>query len=494
MSERLYEKSGETCHCGDDGRSQSLRSTEAAQAVRSAESKAVPREGRQEGGSVKDTAKQAQAAAVSERAKQAADPLGWSWVEASVWTERMLSALGNGVKGGKWFSLMDKVTRPTTLTAAWRKVSRNSGAAGVDRQSIERFAMESDEYLSELSCSLDERRYQPQPVRRVEIPKGDGKTRPLGIPTVKDRIVQTALKFVLEPIFEAQFREGSRGFRPKRGCKDALREVDRLLKEGTTFVVDADLQSYFDSIQHDRLMQRVEERISDGAVMELVRNFLKQDIMQEGERWTPTGGTPQGAVISPLLANIYLHPLDVLIEESGYRMVRYADDFVILCSSREEAAMALEKVRTWVQENGLTLHPGKTHVGDCRQPGEGFEFLGYRFEAGRRHVRKKSLQRLKDRIREKTRRTRGDSLARIVSDLNPMLKGWFAYFKHAHERTFSTVDAQIRRRLRALLRKQEKRPGFGRCYADHQRWPNAFFAEAGLFAMHTAWLNARQSR
>jgi RNA-directed DNA polymerase len=267
-----------------------------------------------------------------------------------------------------------------------------------------------------------------------------------------------------------------------------------LLKEGYTYVVDADLQSYFDTIPHERLMQRMEDSISDGAVLELIGNFLKQDIMQDGQRWTPTGGTPQGAVISPLLSNVYLHPLDVLMEEGGYRMVRYADDFVILCRSMEEATAVLEEVRIWVQENGLTLHPDKTHVGDCRQPGEGFAFLGYRFEAGRRDVRKKSLQRLKERIREKTRRTRGDSLACVVSDLNPMLKGWFAYFKHAYERTFSALDAQIRRRLRAMLRKQDKRPGFGRCRADHLRRPNAFFAGAGLFAMHTDWLNARQSR
>ena len=430
------------------------------------------------------------------RAKQVAETQdrNWSWVEASIWTERMLSALGNGVKGNKWFSLVDKVIRPATLQAAWHKVAANGGAAGVDRQSIERFAAKSDDYLNELSQALKERSYQPQAVRRVEIPKGDGKTRPLGIPTVKDRIVQTALKLVMEPIFEAEFREGSYGFRPGRSCKDALREVDKLLKEGYTHVVDADLQSYFDSIPHQRLMQRVEAHISDGAVLALIERFLKQDIMQEGRRWRPMGGTPQGAVISPLLANLYLHPLDVLMEDGGYRMVRYADDFVILCRSRETATAALEKVRTWVAENGLTLHPDKTHIGDCLQAGEGFEFLGYRFEAGRRSVRKKSLQRLKERIREKTRRTRGDSLARIVKDLNPMLKGWFAYFKHAHERTFSTLDAQIRRRLRALLRKQEKRPGFGRCHDDHRRWPNAYFAGAGLFAMHPVWLNARQSR
>jgi len=454
------------------------------------------REGRQEGGYVKDGKPQARAPRVPSGAKQGADitERSWAWVEATVWTERMLSALANGVKGGKWFSLMDKAIRPETLMAAWQKVAGNGGAAGVDRQSIDRFAARSTAYLSELAQALKERRYEPHPVRRVDIPKGDGKTRPLGIPTVKDRVVQTALKFVLEPVFEAQFRTGSYGFRPGRGCKDALREVDGLLKEGYTFVVDADLQSYFDTIPRDRLMQRVEEQISDGAVLELIDKFLRQDVMQDGKRWTPTGGTPQGAVISPLLANVYLHPLDVLMEERGYRMVRYADDFVILCRSQEEAMAALELVRQWVGENGLTLHPEKTHVGNCLQEGAGFSFLGYRFEAGRRHVRDKSLQRLKERIRNKTRRTRGDSLACIVADLNPMLKGWFAYFKHAHERTFIDLDGQLRRRLRALLRKQEKRPGFGRCLNDHQRWPKAFFAQTGLFAMHANWLVARQSR
>ena len=250
----------------------------------------------------------------------------WSWVEASVWTERMVSALDNGVKGGKWYSLMDKLGRAPVLQAAWNKVASNKGAAGVDRQSVERFAAHSEPYLSELASALKAGSYRPQAVRRVEIPKGQGQTRPLGIPTVKDRIVQTALKFVLEPIFEAQFLDTSYGFRPGRGCKDALREVDRLIKEGYTHVVDADLQSYFDSIPHEALMRRVEETVADGALLGLIEQYLQQDILHEGKRWTPVGGTPQGAVISPLLANIYLHPLDVLMSAQGYAMVRYADD------------------------------------------------------------------------------------------------------------------------------------------------------------------------
>ena len=421
-------------------------------------------------------------------------PRTWWWAEASIWTERMVSALGNGVKGGKWFSLVDKAIRPTTLEIAWRKVERNKGAAGVDGQSVERFAAVADRYLTELHEDLKNGSYRPSPVKRVSIPKGGGQTRPLGIPTIKDRIVQTALKMTIEPIFEVQFRPGSYGFRPGRGCKDALREVDRLLKEGYTHVVDADLKSYFDTIPHDRLMARVGETISDGRVLKLIDGFLKQEIMSDMARWQPTTGTPQGAVLSPLLANIYLHPLDLLMEQNGRRMVRYADDFVILCRTEDEAEAALREIGAWTAANGLTLHPDKTRVADSRQPGQGFEFLGYRFEAGHRFVRKKSLKAFKDKVRAKTKRSRGDSLARIIADLNPALRGWFGYFKHATPTLFRNLDRFVRRRLRAVLRKQDKRPGFGRCKADHLRWPNAFFETQGLFTFYTALAQLRHPR
>lgn len=234
-----------------------------------------------------------EAPAVPKVAIQGADASGrdWSWVEASVWNERMLAALDNGVKGGKWFSLIDKVYRPATLQAAWRKVAHNAGAAGVDGQSVERFAAGAETYLDELRQALESGAYQPQPVKRVEIPKGPSQFRPLGIPAVKDRIVQTAVKLVMEPIFEREFRDTSYGFRPGRGCKDALREVDRYLKNGYTQVVDADLKSYFDTIPHARLMARVEERVSEGRLLELIEAFLQQDIVQGMQRWTPTGGT-----------------------------------------------------------------------------------------------------------------------------------------------------------------------------------------------------------
>lgn len=434
----------------------------------------------------------------AEEAKQGAETLcasrNWAGVEAAVWTERMLSALGNGVKGGKWYSLIDKVYAPATLELAWTKVQANKGAAGVDGQSVQRFAAKADEYLSELTTALRDESYRPQAVKRVEIPKGDGRMRPLGIPTVKDRIVQQAVRLVIEPIFEVGFGDGSYGFRPGRGCHDALREVDRLLKAGYTHVVDADLQSYFDTIPHEHLMARIEERISDGRVLDLIRGWLKADIMQGLDRWTPATGSPQGAVISPLLANIYLDPLDRWMAGHGYPMVRYADDFVILTRSHAEAEAALALVKVWVATNDLTLHPEKTRIANCRKKGNGFEFLGYRFERGRRDVRKKSLDKLKETIRAKTKRTRGQSLAVAIADLNRTLRGWFGYFKHAHPSIFSQLDGMIRRRLRAMLRKQTRRSGFGIARVDCQRWPNAYFAKAGLFALHAAWQTARQSR
>jgi len=406
----------------------------------------------------------------------------------------MLAALGNGVRGGHWHSLIDKVYAPRTLWAAWERVAANQGAAGIDRMSIERFEAHAERYLTELAEALRTNVYQPSPVRRVHIPKGNGKTRPLGIATVKDRVVQTALKLVMEPIFEKDFRPVSYGFRPERGCKDALRVVHQALKEGYTWVVDADLQSYFDTIPKEPLLALVREQVSDSRVLALVRAFLDQDVMDGLKRWTPMAGTAQGSALSPLLANLYLHGLDRLMSEAGIRYVRFADDFVALCRTRQEADAVLRAIQAWVMQNGLQLHPEKTRVGHCVEKGQGFEFLGYRFEAGRRWVRPKSRKALRDKIREKTGRTRSGSLETIIKELNPLLKGWFGYFRHAHRSTFRDVDGFVRRRLRALLRKREKRPGFGRTAHDHHRWPNAFFAAHGLFTLHEAHALASRPR
>jgi len=418
----------------------------------------------------------------------------WSWVEASIWSERMLAALEKGVKGGKWFSLIDKVYAPETLRIAWQQVASRAGGSGVDGQSIEDFARHAERHLKELEGALRTGSYRAQRVREVQIPKAAGQWRRLGIPTIKDRIVQTALKLVIEPIFEKEFLAMSYGFRPQRGCKDALREVAQALQAGHCWVVDADIAHYFDSIAHDALLQRIEQRISDGRVLGLLRQWLKSGVLELMGEWTPMRGTPQGAVISPLLANVYLHEFDLQMDRYGYRMVRYADDFVILCDTQEQAQSALEHVQAWMHAHGLQLHPHKTRIGDCRVPGEGFDFLGYRFEAGRRTVRRKSLRSFKDRVRQRTRRTGGQSLQSVIDALNPMLRGWFNYFKHAHVYTFRALDGFIRRRLRSILRHHAHRPGRGVTPEDHRRWSNAYFVERGLFTLSLAHALERQSR
>jgi len=418
----------------------------------------------------------------------------WSWVEASVWTERMLAALGNGVKGGKWHSLIDKVYASQTLWAAWKRVASNHGAAGIDRMSVEFFEANAEYYLTGLGKELRNGSYKPSPIRRVHIPKGKGKTRPLGIATVKDRIVQGALKLVMEPIFEKEFLPVSFGFRPESSCKDALRVVDSSLKEGFTWVVDADLQNYFDTIPKQALMKLVETKISDANISKLLQQFLDQQVVEGMSQWTPVAGTPQGSVISPLMSNLYLHGLDELLSNSGVRYVRFADDFVAMCRTQQDAEKVLVAIQDWVGSHDLVLHPEKTHVGNCVEKGQGFEFLGYRFEAGKRWVRPKSKQALRDKIRLLTSRLRSGNLESIIKELNAVLRGWFGYFKHAYRSTFRDVDGFVRRRLRAILRKREKRPGFGRTSRDHKLWPNAFFASHGLFTMHDAFAVASQSR
>lgn len=427
-----------------------------------------------------DRTREEEPAAVSRETKQAGEIRArWAWVEPSVWTERMLTALEAGVKGGKWFSLMDKVYALANLRAAFAEVKANGGAAGVDNQTVEMFERHREENLGKLSQSLEDGSYRPQAVRRVWIPKpGSTEKRPLGIPTVRDRVVQAALRHVLEPIFERDFAEQSYGFRPNRGCKDALGRVDQLLKAGYTWVVDADLKSYFDTIPHPQLVERVREKVSDGRVLELLEAYLTQKVMETAKSWTPEGGTPQGAVISPLLSNLYLNPLDQQMAQQGSEMVRYADDFVILCRSQGEAEAALEQVRQWAEQAGLELHPVKTRIVDATERG-GFDFLGYHFERGMKWPREKSLRKFKDTIRAKTRRTHGQSLKAIVNDVNRSLRGWFEYFKQSHQTTFRPLDAWVRMRLRSILRQRQGKSGRGRG-SDHQRWPNAFFVKQGL--------------
>lgn len=410
--------------------------------------------------------------------------------EPTVWTERMLEALERGVKGGKWHSLYDKVYREESLKVAWEQVRKNAGSAGVDKESVTRFGSQLTKRLAEVREKLRELTYEPMPVRRVWIPKGGGKLRPLGIPTIVDRVVQTSLRNVLEPIFERKFVTASYGFRPGRGCKDALREVARALKAGKTWVVDVDIEQYFDSIPHERLIDEVAIDIADGSILKLIRKYLAQDVMDGIKRWRPEKGTPQGAVISPLLANIYLHPVDEAMQSDGYEMIRYADDMVVLCTSQEQADRALERLGELLTERGLTLHPTKTKVVDATQR-PGFDFLGYRFFGNSRYPRPKSTQKLRDSVREKTARTSGESLENTIKRVNATLRGWFEYFKHSSRSAFTALDQWVRMRLRSILRKRSKRRGRGRGF-DHIRWPNAYFHQLGLFNLSQAHQLARQ--
>ena len=410
----------------------------------------------------------------------------------------MLAALENGVKGGKWFSLIDKVQHKENLRSAFRKVRKNRGAGGVDHVTVEAFEQTLDRQIDGLYEALRNQTYQPQAARRTYIDKaGSQEKRPLGIPTVRDRVCEGALRNVLEPIFEREFADNSYGFRPGRSAKDALRVVDAELKAGKGYVVDADITRYFDTISHERLLKRIGERVADGRVMNILEEMLERGVLENREWKDTETGTPQGGVISPLLANVYLNPLDHMMRQAGHAMVRYADDLVILCATAEEAENAYQMLRTWVEEQGLRLHPDKTRIVNMNEPGAGFDFLGYHFEHTRtgkldRWPRRKSMAKLKDRIRNLTHRANGCSLNEIIARINRITRGWFVYFKQSNLWTFGAIDGWIRGRLRAILRKRKHLTGRGRG-RDHQRWNNDFFAERGYFSLYDARVAACQS-
>ncbi len=409
----------------------------------------------------------------------------------------MLDTLERGIKGGCWFSLIDKVMRMDVLRASWKKVAANKGAAGIDRRTVGDFSKREEEELTRLAHELKEGCYQPRAVRRVLIPKpGSAEKRPLGIPCVRDRVVQGALRLVLEPIFERAFAEQSYGFRPRRSAHDALRRVDGLLNDGHTWVVDADLKSYFDTIPHDKLLAKVREHVADGRVLALIESFLKQGVMNGAGEWEPSeGGTPQGGVLSPLLANLYLNGLDHEMARAGVEMVRYADDFVCLCKDEASARAALEKVAQWVAEAGLTLHPEKTRIVDLGQLGAGFDFLGYHFYRSkqgrmkgrlRRRPRIKSVQALKARLKPLMKRNNGRSLEAIIALLRPVMHGWFEYFRHSALPSLRQMDGWVRGRLRSMQRKRHGRRGRAHV-RENVQWSNAFFDGLGLFSLEQAW-------
>jgi RNA-directed DNA polymerase len=414
------------------------------------------------------------------------------WAQRGVWTDRMLTTLlENQVKGGKWHALIDKVYAEGNLIKAARSVTEKKKAGGVDGQSCQAFEEHLLVETRELSEQIKAQTYRPSAVRRVHIPKPGkaNETRPLGIPTVRDRVVQRAVVNVLEPILDHQFHERSFGFRHGRGAHDALRIVEQKLQEGYVYVVDADLKGYFDTIPKDRLMTLIKEHVSDTRMLGLIQLFLNQNIMEELREWTPIAGVPQGAVLSPVLSNLYLNPLDHAMSAAGYEMVRYADDFVVLCRNQSEAEAALQMITQWVEAAGLTLHPTKTKIVDSRI--ESFAFLGYSFRGNNIYPRRESLAKMKARITELTSRTRPDSIETIAMKLNRTLRGWFTYFRHCRWTIYKDLDAKTRSRLRRLLLKRH-RLNPKRLPRNH-RWPNAYFAAAGLYSLHEAHSRFAQS-
>lgn len=360
------------------------------------------------------------------------------------------------MKRRKWYSLIDKVYKLPNLLESWYEVKENKGAPGVDRQSLEEFERNLNQNLKELHRLLKEKRYKPSPVRGVLIPKpNSGKLRPLGIPTVRDRVVQQAIKRVIEPIFEAKFKEVSYGYRPNRRAHQAIQKCKEYIDSGYRWIVDADITSFFDTVNHKLLMKALNEEIADGTLLDLIERFLSSCVMKDGRLDATYEGVPQGGVISPLLANIYLHYFDEVMAERGYRLVRYCDDFVIFTKLKRKAERALQVSREMLEDKlKLTLHPQKTRI--VHSFYDGFEFLGCLFKSGYIRPKDQGINSFKDKVRYITRRQQPKKLKTVVEGLNPVIRGWGNYFRCGDvKKRYQGLDGWIRMRLRSFLEKKK---------------------------------------
>ena len=378
-----------------------------------------------------------------------------------------------------YYTLKDRILDKWNMDHAAHTVFANDGSAGIDNQEIDDFRDNYKQNMRELLRQLWNETYKPSPVLRVMIPKDSGGERPLGIPTVKDRIAQETVRRILGPIFEKIFCDCSYGFRPNRSALEAIEKVEEYREQGYTHVVDADIKGYFDNIDQDLLLDFVTERINDGWVLRLIKSWLSADVMTEDGLEDTSKGTPQGGVISPLLANIYLHHFDKEMTDRGYKMVRYADDFVVLAKSKKKAKRAMEVTEEIISERlNLTLHPEKTELTNF---GRGFEFLGYEFIAWRyKRPRSKALDKFKDKVREITRRQQPHSLELVINRLNPVIRGWANYFGHGNvKKLFRSLNEWIRMRLRSY--KEGKKAH----YHQNKRIPTAELKQLGLEALTT---------